>query len=85
METINIQPQGVCCRNITIEHENGIIKNVTFLGGCQGNTQGVARLLIGRKLDEVANLLEGIRCRGSRNGDSSCPDQLSKGIKSYLG
>ena len=85
MEILNIQPKGVCCRNITIEHEDGVIKTVTFLGGCQGNAQGVARLLIGRKLDEVSKLLEGIKCRGSRNGDSSCPDQLAQGIKEYLG
>lgn len=80
METIHIKPQGVCAIDITVEHENGIIKKVTFVRGCRGNTQGVAALLVGMSLEEAVKRLEGIQCR---NG-TSCPDQLAKGIKQYL-
>jgi uncharacterized protein (TIGR03905 family) len=85
MAEIKIQPKGVCCREVIIQHEDGLIKEVKFIGGCAGNTQGVARLLVGRRLDETSDLLLGIRCRGSRNGETSCPDQLAKGIKEQLG
>ena len=79
-----IKPQNVCSREITVEHENGIITNVKFLGGCSGNTQGVAALLIGRKIDEIIPLLENIKCPGSRTRDTSCPAQLALGLKSAL-
>jgi hypothetical protein len=51
MAEIKIQPKGVCCREVIIQHEDGLIKEVKFIGGCAGNTQGVARLLVGRRLD----------------------------------
>lgn len=70
---------GVCSRTIDFEVENNIIKSVKFNGGCMGNTQGVAKLAIGRTVDEVIALLEGIQCR---NG-TSCPDQLAKALKEY--
>ena len=81
MEKLIINPQNVCARQIEVEYENGIIQHVRFIGGCQGNTQGVAALLVGRKIDEIIPLLEGIQCRGSRTGTTSCPDQLAKGLK----
>ena len=81
MEKLTINPQNVCARQIEVEYENGIIRHVRFIGGCQGNTQGVAALLVGRKIDEIIPLLEGIQCRGSRTGTTSCPDQLAKGLK----
>jgi uncharacterized protein (TIGR03905 family) len=58
------------------------IVKVETLEGCQGNRQGVARLCEGRKIDEVITLLEGIKCHGSRTGETSCPDQLAKALKS---
>lgn len=70
---------GVCSRTIDFEVANNIIKSVKFNGGCMGNTQGVAKLAIGRTVDEVIALLEGIQCR---NG-TSCPDQLAKALKEY--
>lgn len=70
---------GVCSRTIDFEVENNIIKSVKFNGGCMGNTQGVAKLAVGRTVDEVIALLEGIQCR---NG-TSCPDQLAKALKEY--
>ena len=73
-------PRGVCSSRIKIDIEDNVIKNVKFLGGCAGNTQGVAKLCIGRKPEEVANLLAGIQCR---NG-TSCPDQLSIALKQII-
>lgn len=70
---------GVCARTINFEIEGNIVHNVKFNGGCPGNTQGVARLVEGKTIDEVINLLEGIQCR---NG-TSCPDQLTKALKKY--
>lgn len=77
METY--KTSGVCSRTIDFEIENNIIKHVKFNGGCLGNTQGVAKLVIGRSIDEVISLLSGIQCR---NG-TSCPDQLAKALEQY--
>lgn len=77
METY--KTSGVCARTIDFEIENNIIKQVKFNGGCMGNTQGVARLAVGRTVDEVIDLLEGIQCR---NG-TSCPDQFANALKKY--
>ena len=52
MEKITITPKNVCSRQIEVEYEDGIIKHVKFYGGCAGNTQGVAALLVGRKIDD---------------------------------
>ena len=79
-----IKPQNVCSREITVEHEDGIIKSVKFVGGCPGNTLGVATLLVGKRIDEIIPLLENIKCPGSRTRDTSCPAQLALGLKSAL-
>ncbi len=84
METIKITPKNVCSRGIEVEHDNGVITHVTFVGGCQGNTQGVAALLVGRKIDDIIPILEGIKCRGSRTGETSCPAELANGLKEAL-
>ncbi len=73
--------KGVCSMAIDFELEDGIIKECRFIGGCQGNTQGVARLVIGMKAQDAISKLEGIDC-GGRN--TSCPDQLAKALKSAL-
>ena len=79
-ETIRIIPRGTCSIDMYVTHEDGVIKDVRIIRGCPGNTQGVARLLVGMTLEEAVKRLEGIQCR---NG-TSCPDQLAKGIKNYL-
>lgn len=85
MATKVIQTQGVCSRQISIEYnELGVITSCQFLGGCQGNTTGIASLVVGMKVKDVAEKLEGITCRGSRTGATSCPDQLAKGLKEIL-
>ncbi len=79
--TIDYTPRGVCSRKITAEVENGIIKNVRFVGGCNGNTQGICRLVQGMKAEEAIKRLENINCNGK---GTSCPDQLAKALKSAL-
>lgn len=81
MAVINFKPSGVCSREMTIEHENGVITHASVLGGCSGNLQGICRLIEGMKIEDVIAKLENIKCRGSRSGETSCPDQLAKGLK----
>ncbi len=70
---------------MTIEvDDNGIITKATVIGGCNGNLQGICRLIEGRKADEVIKTLKGIKCRGSRTGETSCPDQLALGLEANL-
>lgn len=71
---------GVCAASIDFDVEDGIVKNVKFLGGCNGNTQGIARLVEGMPADEVISRLEGIRCGYKA---TSCPDQLAKALKEW--
>ena len=54
--------QGTCSQAIEFEIEDGIVKNVQFYGGCNGNTQGIATLVEGMKAEDVIAKLEGIRC-----------------------
>lgn len=70
--------KGTCSQAIEFEVEDGVLKNVQFYGGCSGNTQGVACLVEGMKVEEVVKRLEGIRC-GFK--PTSCPDQLAKAIR----
>ena len=74
MENISYITKGVCSRKIDIQVEDGIITSVKFIGGCAGNTQGVAALIKGMSLDEAIERLSGIRC-GFK--PTSCPDQLA--------
>ena len=67
-----------CSREIDFEVENNIVTSCEFVGGCMGNTQGVARLVVGRSVDDVIKTLEGINC-GNRG--TSCPDQLAQALK----
>ncbi len=73
--------QGVCAKAIEFELEGDIVKKVKFVGGCAGNTQGVARLAEGQKIDDVIARLEGIKC-GFKS--TSCPDQLAKALKKAI-
>lgn len=67
--------RGVCAREISYKLENGIIKDVKFHGGCDGNTIGLERLLVGLTKDQVIEKLSGIDCDGK---GTSCPDQLAQ-------
>lgn len=66
---------GVCARGIELEVENKIIKDIKFIGGCSGNTQGIASLVKGMDIEEVKKRLKGIKC-GAK--PTSCPDQLAQ-------
>ena len=74
--------KGVCSQLINVEVENSIVTSVEFVGGCNGNTQGVAALVEGMDVHEAIRRLEGIHC-GPR--PTSCPDQLSKALKQAIG
>lgn len=69
---------GVCATQIDIEVENGIIQNVKFTGGCNGNSKGLSSLVEGMKIDDVIKKTSGIDCGGR---GTSCPDQLANFLK----
>ena len=73
----NYRTKGTCSSNIELEVEDGIIKDIAFWGGCNGNLQGISRLVKGMPVEEVIKTLEGVRC-GMRS--TSCPDQLCKAL-----
>ena len=74
-------PHGVCSRKIDIELEDGVVKSIAFLGGCNGNLQGVSALCQGRRVEEVIPLLRGINCGGK---GTSCPDQPSRALEEAM-
>ena len=78
---ITYTTQGTCSKLIEAEVEDGIVKEVTFYGGCNGNLQGISALVKGMKVEEVLERLEGIHC-GAR--PTSCPDQLCKDLSTSL-
>jgi len=71
---------GTCCKQIIYSvSEKEILTDCRFVHGCSGNQQGIARLCIGRKIDDIIQMLKGIPCKGN----TSCPDQLSKALEDY--
>lgn len=70
--------KGTCSRSIRFDIEDGKVKNVRFEGGCNGNLQGIGKLVEGMSVDEVIEKLDGIRC-GFKS--TSCPDQLANALK----
>ena len=75
---INYIPKGVCSRQINVEIEDGVLKDVEYIGGCNGNLKGIAALVKGMKVEDVIDKLENIKC-GMKN--TSCPDQLAQALK----
>lgn len=71
--------KGTCASRIVVDVDNGIVNEVRFIGGCMGNTQGVAKLAQGMTVDQVIDRLSGIQC-GAKG--TSCPDQLAQALKS---
>lgn len=69
---------GTCSRQIDVLLEDGIVRSVSFTGGCHGNTQGIAALVRGMRAVDVIARLEGIDCKGK---GTSCPDQLAKALR----
>lgn len=64
---------GTCSQQIWIDAKDGVIRHVEFIGGCNGNTQGISKLIEGMKMDDVIAKCKGIQCRAG----TSCPDQLA--------
>ena len=81
MAHVTYIPKSVCSRKIELDIEENKIVKAKFEGGCAGNTQGVARLLVGMSVDEAIERLSGIRC-GMKS--TSCPDQLAQALSEYL-
>ncbi len=75
---MEFRTKGVCSSKIIVELDGDTVGHVEFVGGCSGNTQGVARLVQGMKVQDAIARLEGIRC-GVR--PTSCPDQLAQALK----
>lgn len=78
---ITYYPEGTCSQIIELELEGDVIKDVVFIGGCNGNLSGISKLIKGMKAVDVIEKLEGTTC-GFK--DTSCPDQLSKALKEAL-
>lgn len=75
-------PHGVCSRLIHVELDEDMIKNVEFVGGCSGNTQGISHLVKGMNVQDAIRRLEGIHCG---NKATSCPDQLAHALRQATG
>lgn len=78
---MEFKPVGVCSKNIDFDVENGVITHIDFIGGCNGNLQGLGSLLVGMKVEDAIKRLKGITC-GPR--DTSCPDQVAVALSQYL-
>ena len=74
--------KGTCSRSILFDIEDGKLKNVQYIGGCNGNLKGIAALVEGMDVADVISRVEGIRC-GMKA--TSCPDQLAKALKEVNG
>ena len=80
LKTIQYRTQGTCCSLMNIVLDDNKVYDVEFIGGCNGNLQGIRNLIIGMDIDEVIEKLHGIRC-GAK--PTSCPDQLSHCLLEY--
>ena len=79
---MDYKTKGVCSQKIHFDIEGNKVKNVSFVGGCNGNLQGISRLIEGMDVDEAIRRIEGIKC-GFKT--TSCPDQLAKALKEATG
>ena len=70
--------KGTCSRNILFDVEDGLVKNVQYIGGCNGNLKGIGALVEGMRVEDAIARLEGITC-GMKS--TSCPDQLAQALK----
>ena len=73
--------KGTCSSHIDIELDGDIIRSVSFFGGCNGNLQGISKLVEGMKAEDAINRLKGIKC-GFK--PTSCPDQLAVALESMI-
>lgn len=78
---IEYKTRGTCSRQVIVEVEDGVVTDCSFIGGCAGNTAGVASLVKGMKVDEAISRLKGIKC-GFKS--TSCPDQLALALEEAI-
>ena len=79
MKHIQYETHGTCSQLIDVTaDDNDVIQQVYFLGGCNGNLQGISTLVTGQKIDDVISKLNGIRCGWK---STSCPDQLCRALE----
>ena len=78
---IDYRTSGVCSKMISIDVEDGVITDCEYLGGCNGNTKGVAALVKGMNVEDAIVRLKGIKC-GMKN--TSCPDQLARALETMI-
>lgn len=81
-EAMEYQPKGVCSKQIHFDIVDNKVRNVSFLGGCNGNLQGISRLIEGMDVHEAISRIEGIKCGFKK---TSCPDQLAHALKEAVG
>ena len=82
MKTISYRTKGTCSREIQVTLDDaGIIEEVTFVGGCSGNTAGISRLVVGMPAEEAIRRVKGVKC-GMKS--TSCPDQLALALEECL-
>ena len=74
-------PKGVCSRKIDYDIEDGIVKSISFTGGCDGNLSCISKLVVGMPVEKVISLLRGTRC-GFKS--TSCPDQLACALEEAM-
>ena len=72
--------KGTCSRQINFTVKDDVLQSLQFVGGCSGNLQGISKLAVGRKIDDIIELLQGVKC-GFKN--TSCPDQLAQALIEY--
>ena len=77
---MHFKTHGTCSTGIDLEIENGMIQSCSFQNGCQGNAIGLSAMVVGQSAQDVMHKLRGIPCQGN----TSCPDQLSRAIEQYL-
>ena len=78
MTTYTYYPKGTCSKQMEVDLEDGVIKDVRVLGGCNGNLKGIGQLVEGMDVDDVIAKLEGTTCGMKK---TSCPDQLAQALK----
>ena len=79
--TYEFYPRGVCSRKMVFDIENGVVKDLEVVGGCNGNLQGISALVKGMKAEEAITRLKGINCGGR---GTSCPDQFARGLEAAM-
>ena len=79
--TIDYKTKGTCTRQMIVDVEDGVVRGVKIVGGCDGNLKGISKLVVGMKVEDVVDRLSGIRCGAKA---TSCPGQLATALRQAL-